>query len=342
MSRNRKAVRVAVDAMGGDYAPQEIVKGAILALKEGGLEIGLVGAPDIIETELTKHDIHHLPLRSIRADEVIEEDEHPAFAVYRKPNASIVVATKMLKSGEADAVVSAGATGATVVSATQFVGTIKGMDRPTIGGPITGFAHDTVMMDCGANVDCRPHQLLSFAAVGVIYARKFFHIDNPKVALLNVGAEEGKGNELVRESYPLLQKSGLNFIGNIEGYDVLSGKANVIVCDGFVGNILSKFYESMGDYAGQWIRKKWKKYPLSDFGEKLINELSSLTKMSQEESMGGALLWGIDGVVMGMHGNSQAPQVAKMILKAKDVVNADVVGSLKVEMARISKVSQRR
>lgn len=336
MLETGKTVTIAVDAMGGDYAPEEIVKGAVLAAEQEGIEIVLVGTKDVMEAQLSRYDTSHLPIRYVEASEVIKEGESPAFAIYRKPNASIVVASKMLKSGEADALVSAGSTGAMAASAIQFIGMIEGITRPAIGNPVDVLAPNTILIDCGANVDCKPHQLLSFGVAGSVYAKKLLDIESPTVALLNVGVEEGKGNEAVKESYPLFQKSGLNFIGFIEGNDILSERANVVVCDGFVGNILMKFYESMGPYAGDYIKKKFKGFGAIGPAKKLFKSVFSLTKMSETESIGGGLLWGIDGIAMVMHGNVMAPQVVKTIVRARDTVNADIVSYLKAEMARIN------
>jgi glycerol-3-phosphate acyltransferase PlsX len=321
--------------MGGDYAPGEIIKGAVSAAEQGGVEITLVGPVDTLETELAKYSIGHLPIRCIAASGVITEDEHPALAIRHKPNASVAVAARLVKMGDADAIVSAGSTGAVAASAILNIGTIKGIERPAVGGPITGFAPNTILMDCGANVDCKSYQLLNFAIMGCVYAEKLLNVANPTVALLSTGVEEGKGNEVVRETFPLLQKSGLNFIGNIEGSEILSGRANVIVCDGFMGNVLLKFYESMGDYAGAMMRKKLKGYPLPGRVRKKLDEFVSLTKVTEGESVGGGLLWGVDGIVFAMHGNSRAPQVAKTIMRAREAVKADLINSIKSELARI-------
>jgi len=337
MSEVSKRVRIAVDAMGGDYAPEEIIKGAVLAAQKGDVGIALVGPTDILEGELAKYKFsNNLPIHCVDASEVIHEDEPPALAIRRKPNSSIVVAAKLMKSGEADALVGAGSSGAVVVSAIQYLGMLEGMERPAIGGSAGSFAPNIVIMDMGANVDCKPHQLLAFAIAGSVFVKKFLDIANPTIALVSTGSEEGKGNELVRESYALLKKSGLNFIGNIEGNDILSGRANVIVCDGFVGNVLFKFYESMGDHALEWIRRKLRKYPpLSGVAKLLFNRMFPVTKMSYEsEKEGGGILWGIDGVVRIAHGSSQASHIAHAIASAKIAVKADIVSCLKSELAK--------
>jgi fatty acid/phospholipid synthesis protein PlsX len=332
-----KKVRVALDVMSGDFAPEEIVKGAVFAAQKGDVEIALVGPEDILKRELNKYKFSdNLPIHCVEANEVIKEDESPALAVHRKHNSSVAVAAKLVGSGDADALISAGSSGATAVSAIQFIGMIKGMERPAIGGSLGSFAPDIVMMDFGANVDCKPYHLLTFAIAGSVFAKRLLNIANPTVGLLSTGVEESKGNELVRETYPLLKNSSLNFIGNIEGGDILSGRANVIVCDGFVGNVVLKFYESMGERALNYSKQKLKKYPpLGAVAKLLFNRLFPVTKISYEgEEEGGGILWGIDGVVRVAHGASRAPQIVHGIASAKKAVKADVVGCLKSELAK--------
>jgi len=336
MAQNGR-VRVAVDAMGGDYAPEEIVKGAVLAAQKGDIEIFLVGPTSILEKELTRYKlVNGSSIHVVEASEVIKENESPIVVVRNKPDCSVVVAAKMVKSGEADALVSAGSSAAAAVSAIQFIGMVEGVCRPAIVGSLGSFAPNTVMVDLGANVDCKPHQFLNFAIAGSVYAKKFLNITDPKIALLSTGSEEGKGNEAVREAYSLLKNSGLNFIGNIEGNDILSGKANVIVCDGFAGNVLLKFYESIGNHARDWTVQKLKKYPLSGILVKLLfNKLFPATKISSEtEKRGGGILWGVDGVVRIAHGASRAPRIASAIESAKEAVKAGVIEVLKSELAK--------
>jgi glycerol-3-phosphate acyltransferase PlsX len=335
-----KKLRIAVDSMGGDYAPGEIVRGAVLAAQNNNVEIALVGTRDTLEGELAKCDFaDNLPVHIVEANEVIKESELPALAVRRKPNCSVAVAAKLVKSGEVDAMVSAGSTGATLVSAVQFIGMVEGMERPTIGGTLGKFAPNTIVLDFGANVDCKPYQFLSFAIAGSIWAKKLLHIPNPTIALLSTGAEENKGNELVRESYALLKDSGLNFIGNIEGNEILGGKANIIICDGFVGNIILKFYESIGGHALDWADKKLKKYPLlPSLVKSSFNKLFPITRMSFEsEEEGSGILWGIDGVVRIAHGACRAEDLAHAIASASNAARVDIVGCLRSELARFKK-----
>ena len=336
MTEANQRIRIAIDAMGGDYAPGEIVKGAVAAAEKDDIEVILVGPINTVEAELAKYDISRLPIRCVNADDFIKEEEHPALAVRRKPNSSIAVATKMVKAGEADAVVAATTTGAIVTSAIQFLGMVDGIDRPVLGGPLSSIAPNTVVMDLGVNVDCKPEHLLNFAIIGSVYARLFLNIANPTVALLNIGKEEGKGNQLARETYPLLQKSGLNFIGNVEGNGILTGQANVIVCDAFVGNTIFKFMESGGKVIGNYFESKAKSYPmLSHLLKGKVKDL--VASLSLPDSAGSGLIWGVDGIVMKIHGHSRAPDVTIKIAQAKMAVERDVVSCLKSELAKIRK-----
>jgi len=338
MTQNGR-VRVAVDAMGGDYAPEEIVKGAVLATKKNGVEILLVGSTNILEKELARYKFTNgSSIHIVEASEVIREDESPIAVVHQKSNCSVAVAAKMVKSGEADAFVSAGSSAAAALSAIQFMGMLDGVGRPAIVGSLGSFAPNTVMVDLGANADCKPHQFLTFAIAGSVYAKKFLNIADPKIGLLNTGSEENKGSEIGREAYALLKNSGLNFVGNIEGNDILNGKANVIVCGGLVGNVVLKFYESIAGHARDWTAQKMKKYPpLGVFVKMLFNGLFPATKISGEsEKRGGGILWGVDGVVRIAHGASQAPQIANAIEGAKEAVKAEIIESLKLDLAKFN------
>ena len=338
MSQDDK-IKIALDGMGGDYAPSEIVKGAVLAAEKQDVEILLVGARDILEEELAKYKLpRHSSIRLVEAKEVIKEGEPPATAVRRKPDSSVAVAAKLVKTKEAHAFVSAGSSGAAAVSAIQYIGMLDGVYRPAIVGSLGSFASNTVVVDFGANVDCKPHQFLTFAIVGAVYARKFLNIADPKIALLSTGAEEGKGNEVVREAYAILKNSGLNFIGNIEGNEILSGKANVIVCDGFVGNVLLKFYESIADYALQWTKRRLGRYPLlPELITFLFHRIFPVTRIANETGEGGGgILWGVNGIVRIAHGASRAPQIVHAIESAKRAVRANIIEELKRELGKFN------
>jgi len=220
-----------------------------------------------------------------------------------------------------------------MVSTLQYIGTLPGIERPVVGGAFLQLAPNCVVLDLGANVGCQPYQLVNFAVVGIVYARSFLGIDNPTVGLLNVGTEEGKGTEQAKEAYSLLKKSGLNFIGNVEGMDIPRGKANVIVCDGFVGNILVKFCEGLGRLVSKWIIRELKDNLNEDNTEKLANKLYRL--MSPGVVMGGGPLLGVDGVAAIAHGSSRAPQIFGTIKQAKLAVESGFVDTLRAELEKV-------
>ena len=332
MSQSSGRVRVAVDAMGGDYAPGEIVKGAAAAARAGEVDVVLVGQEDVVAGELRAQGVPPELMRCVPAADVIREGEAPAVAIRQKRQSSIVVGVKLVRSGDADAFVSAGSSGAVAAAAATYLGMVEGMERPTIGGGFSSFAPNIVVMDLGANVDCKPHQLVSFAIAGTVYARTIYGIENPTVGVLSTGSEEGKGNELVKEAFPLLKSSGLNFVGNIEGNDILMGKANVIVCDGFVGNVVLKFYESIGDRAKVWLMGKHPR--IKGFVGYMFDHLVPIKKLSYEgEEEGSGILWGVDGVVRVAHGACKAEHILHGINAARKAVQVDIVGSLKHEIA---------
>jgi glycerol-3-phosphate acyltransferase PlsX len=326
---------IAVDAVGGDFAPVEIVKGAIQAARELGVAIIFTGPVKEVEKEISKHDTSGLQVSIVDASDVIRDGEEPAFAVMRRPNNSVAVATRLVKEGKADAVASAGNTGASMVCALQYLGTLPGIDRPMACGAFLSLAPNTVVLDLGANVGIKPYQLVNFAVAGSVYARIFHGIDNPTIGLLNVGAEEGKGNELAREAYTLLKKSGLNFMGNVEGMDIVFGKANVIVCDGFVGNVLVKYSEGLGHALSRWLGKELKDAIPAGTLEKTSQKLYRL--LSPAVAMGGGPLVGVNGVASVAHGNSRAAQIVGTIKNTKMAVESGFVDKLRTELEKIQK-----
>jgi glycerol-3-phosphate acyltransferase PlsX len=326
-------MKISVDAMGGDFAPEEIIKGSVQGAREYDVGIIFVGPEDIIKAELAKNDISGLDIEIEHTDEYLVEGEHPAFAMRKKRKASIMVATKLVRDGRAEAVVGVGPTGGVFAAALQVLGTLEGLNRPVIGGQFLGFTPDTIMIDLGGNVDSRPDQLLDFGIIGTVYARKWMGIPDPTVALVSNGVEEGKGNEVVRETYDLFKQSGLNFIGYAEGNDIAHGKANVIVCDGFIGNIVAKFCEGLGDVVGKWLQTELKDKLDSDGMTDLITALRRATIPA--DAVGGGPLWGINGVVCKAHGRSKAPEVASTIGTAKKTVEIDLVGTFRKELSDI-------
>jgi glycerol-3-phosphate acyltransferase PlsX len=329
-----RRVRVAVDAMGGDYAPTEVVKGAVQAARNQAVEIILVGPEERLRAEqLATHDAADLPLHIHHTDQFIANGEHPAAALREKPRASVAVAARLVQEGQAEAAVSMGHTGASMIAAHWILGNIEGIDRPAGGGIPFALAPQTVILDLGANVDCKPHQFVQFAVLGTAYARCLLGLGNPTVAILSNGSEEGKGNRQSQEAYPLLRKSGLNFIGNVEGWDFLSGRANVIVCDGFVGNILLKFGEGLSAALAHWLRERLTSLLPSTEVQRLTDELQGM--MEIEKRIGGGPLLGVKGVIVVGHGRSQASGVEKAIGQAKLAVESHLIETIEEELDKI-------
>jgi phosphate acyltransferase len=326
-------MKIAVDAMGGDFAPVEIIKGSVIGARDYGVGVILVGPEDRINQELAKYDTSGLDIEVLHTDEYLIEGEQPAYALRTKRKASIALAVKQVKEGKAQAAVGVGATGGVMAAALTYLGTIEGISRPVIGGQFLGFTPNMVTMDLGGNVDCRPDQLVDFAIVGTVYARKILGIENPRVGLLSVGAEEGKGNEQVKATFPLLKASGLNFIGNLEGHDVPAGKADVVICDGFIGNVMAKFCEGLGTTIGKWLKTELKD-KLADIElDNLDRKLLNLTVPA--DTNGGGPLWAVNGLVFKAHGRSRHSEVAVTIGSAKKAVEMDIVGALKEELLRV-------
>jgi len=320
--------RIAVDAMGGDFAPAEIVKGAVLASREFQAEIVLVGDPAKINAALKKHKAK-LPV--VAACEVIGMNEHPVQAVKSKKDASINVAISLVKEGKADAAVSAGNTGALMASALFKLGRIPGIERPAIAAEwplITG--GKVLLLDVGANADCKPKHLQQFALMGSLYARHIMHIENPRVALLNIGEEKEKGNDLTREAWPALKDLPVNFIGNVESKEILQGKADVIVSDGFVGNMILKFGETLASYVYKMFKSELSKGILSKIG--LLFLLPALLRLSKKityDEVGGAPLLGIAGIVFKAHGRAKAAAVKSAIRESLEAAQANLADKLK-------------
>jgi phosphate acyltransferase len=326
-------MKISVDAMGGDFAPEEIIKGSVIGAREYGVGIILVGPQGRLQHELDKYNTSDLDIEILHTDEYLVEGEQPAYALRTKRKASIALAVKLVREGKAQAIVGVGPTGGIVAAALAYLGTLEGISRPVVGGSFLGFARDMITMDLGGNVDCRPDQLLDFAIVGTVYARKILGIPEPKVGLLSVGKEEGKGNEVVKAAYPLFKSSGLNFVGNLEGNDIAAGKANVIVCDGFIGNVVAKYTEGLGATICQWLQQEL----TSDLPESRLKALTDklLRLTVPADTTGGGPLWAVNGIVLKAHGRSRHPEVATTIGSAKKAVEMDIVGALKEELIKV-------
>jgi phosphate acyltransferase len=309
---------IALDAAGGDYAPHEVVKGAIKAVQEfDNVEIALVGKQEILHVLAGRH-LNKLPITIVDASEVIEFTEHAVQAIRAKPNSSIVVGINMLKEGKADAFVSAGHSGAVYAAAMLMLGKIEGISRPAIGSFINLDPSKTAfLVDAGANVECRPEHLLWFAHLGSLYLSQIYGIKSPRVGLLSNGAEETKGNQLIIETHQLLKTAHLNFIGNIEGHDIMAGNVEVIVTDGFTGNIVLKLVEGVYDSwldslkdVGQTMAKAYRQ-SLQTLNVDL--DMESWAKRLDYREYGGACLLGVNGNVIISHGRSQAKAIKNAI-----------------------------
>ncbi len=310
--------KVALDAMGGDNAPGEIVKGAVDAIhKRKDIKVFLVGQEEVIQRELAQYTYETDQIEVVNATEVIETAEPPVMAIRRKKDSSIVVAMNMVKKGEADAFVSAGNSGAVLVGGQLIVGRIKGIERPPLAPLIPTAKGVSLLIDCGANVDARSSHLVQFAKLGSIYMEHVMGIQNPKVAIVNIGAEEEKGNTLVKETFPLLKEcKDINFIGSIEARDIPHGMADVIVCEAFVGNVILKLFEGVGSVMMQKVKQGMMTTLRSKIGALLVKPaLKETLKSFDASEHGGAPLLGLNGLVVKTHGSSKAKEVSNSIIQ---------------------------
>lgn len=311
-------IRVVVDAMGGDEAPQVPVQGAVEALQENAnIRITFVGKEEEIQSELTKYQYDAERVQIVHADEVIGFDEPPVMAVRKKKNSSIVVGMNLVKHGEADAFVSAGSTGAILVGGQFIIGRIKGIERAPLAPLIPTATGPSLLIDCGANVDARSSHLLQFAQMGSIYMEHVVGVKNPKVAIVNIGAEEEKGNMLVKETYPLLKEcKDINFVGSIEARDIPRGDADVIVCEAFVGNVILKLYEGLAGTLLSKVKEGMMSTLRSKIGALLIKPaLKKTLREFNTSDHGGAPLLGLKGLVVKTHGSSEPKDVKMGILQ---------------------------
>ena len=319
-------MKIAVDAMGGDFAPHAVVAGAVQAAKEYGAGIILVGIEELIQAELKKHhQVKTLPIEIRNATEVVDMLDSPATVYRRKKDSSIRVANELVKSGDAVAVISAGHTGAAMATSLFVLGPLEGVERPAIATFMPTMKETCIVLDVGANVDCKPNHLLQFAIMGEVYAKHLLKNPNPRVGLLSIGEEETKGNELTKEAFKLLTETSLNFIGNVEGRDVMSGKADVVVCDGFIGNVVLKLSEAVAETIGLMIRE--------NIGDNLIRKLGyymmrpafrALKRRIDYAEYGGAPLVGINGISIISHGRSSDRAIKNAVRVATELAKSEV------------------
>ena len=330
-------MRIAIDAMGGDFAPKEIVRGAIDAAKKYDCEIVLVGDESKIRAELGGADMDTLHISIVHAADVIGMNEAPAEAVRSKKEASIVVATRMVKEGTCDAVFSAGSTGAAVAAAQLILHRIRGVSRPTIATPMPTPDGVTLMLDSGANVDSKPEHLVQSAVMGSLYAQYVFGIERPRVGLLNIGEEETKGNEQAKETYPLLKTDpNIYFCGNAEGRDVPKGNFDVVVCDGFVGNVILKLTEGLGWTILKLLKNLFYSGVKNKFaGLMLKGDLKNMKDEFDYSEYGGAPIIGVRGAVLKIHGSSGSRAVMNTIIKGIPFGEKRVVEKIEKDILKL-------
>ena len=320
-------MRIVVDGMGGDNAPKAVVGGVVEAINEFNVEIAITGDKELLEQEFADYEFDRSKLEIIHTTEVIENEDKPVQAIRRKKDSSMVVALNLVKENKADAIVSAGSTGALLTGATLIVGRIKGIDRPCLCPCMPNIKGGmTIIADSGANADCKPRNLSEFAMMSNIYLKKVLGMENPRIGLGNIGAEEGKGNELVKSAYNELKTMDLNFVGNIEGRDVIESKADVIVCDGFTGNIMLKTCEGVA----MGMMKLMKETLMSSFkgklGALLIKEdMRKLKAFLDYSEYGGAPFLGVKGGVIKAHGSSNSKAIKNAIKQAINFTEGNVV-----------------
>ncbi len=333
-------VRVALDAMGGDNAPGEIVLGAVQAAREYGIGVYLVGREDAIRAELAKYDTQGLDLPIIHTDEAIEMDEHPATAVRRKKNASMTLALQLVRDGAAVGAVSAGNSGAMMAASLFTLKRVEGVDRPALGGVLPTRDSVCLVIDMGANTDCKPEYLLQFALMGSSYMERIFAVPSPRVGLLSNGEEETKGNELVQQAHQLLKASaatlGLNFIGNVEGRDIPAGNADVVVCDGFVGNVVLKLSEGLAESLLGILRTQMTSSLPNKLAAAVLRPgLRKVFRRLDYAEYGGVPLLGVNGSAIISHGRSNAKAIKNAVRVARQTAETNVAGAIAEGLAKL-------
>jgi glycerol-3-phosphate acyltransferase PlsX len=326
-------MRIAIDAMGGDYAPQAIVQGAVDAARTLPVEIILVGQCAVVERELARHNLRNLKIEIVDAPDRIEFNEQPALAVKTRKGLSMRVMCDLVVQGQADACLTMGHTGAALVSGLLTFGRIAGIARPAVGVPLLGLQPDTLLIDAGTNVDCKPEYLLQFALMGSLLMERVRGIKHPRVALLANGAEDNKGNALGQAAFPLLQASGLNFIGNIEGYDIPTGKANVIVTDAFAGNVVLKYTESLSEHLLNLVHEKLTARLSAEAMQSAQTVIDELRLQTDYAEIGAIPLLGVNHLIFIGHGRANAKATTSAIGEAMRAVDARLVNAIREGLA---------
>ncbi len=335
--------KIAVDAMGGDYAPQNIIHGSVLAAREFGISLVLVGREDEIENELKKYDVpSHVPIEIEHASEVIGMHEQPTLALRQKKDSSLRVAARIVKEGRAAGFVSAGHTGAILAAAKIIIGVLPGVNRPALAAAVPSRTGVAVWIDVGANIDCKPKHFRQFAVMGFLYARDILGIENPKVGLLSIGEEDTKGNERTKEVFRVLKETELNFVGNVEASSIFNGHVNVIVCDGFIGNISLKVAESVLETMGYYFKEEISKHFSRQFGYFFLRPtFREFRRRIDYQEYGGAPLLGTKGCVIICHGKSSAKAIKNALRMAKDYVGYEVNKRISQQIKNLAEMEQR-
>ena len=325
--------KIAIDIMGGDYAPDEIIKGCVLATKDIDSTLVLVGKEEVIREKLSAYTYDESKIEIMHADEVIEMGESPVMAIRKKKNSSMVVGLKLVKEKQVDGMISAGSTGALLTGATLIVGRIKGVERPAMAPFIPTQTGCSLLIDCGANVDAKPQYLEQFARMGTVYVEECLQIKNPKVGLVNIGTEEEKGNQLTKEAFKLLSESkGINFYGNVEARDIPQGLVDILVCDGFTGNVILKFMEGFGKWLLGMIKVEFLKNIKTKIAALFMKQgISTIKEKFDVAKKGGAPFLGINGLVVKTHGSSKSQEIYSTILQTEGFIKENLVEKLKAK-----------
>lgn len=328
-------MKIVVDAMGGDYAPRVVVEGVMEALKESDVNIALVGVEDRIREELAPCNYDSNRIEVIHAPDVVEMDDPATVTIRKKRNSSISVGINLLKEEGYSAFISAGNTGAVVAASTIYLGMIPGVERPAIGVVIPTLKSFAFLMDAGANTGPKPEHLLQWAVMADVYAREVLGVADPSMGLLNIGEEETKGTEFVRETHRMMSERLANFVGNVEASGVFSGKCDCIICDGFLGNVVLKVSESLTENAGKLMKREVKKSPVAMLGAFLLkSRLKHIRRLADYSEYGGAPLLGVNGIVMICHGRSSVKAIKNAIRATRTEIEHQIIKKMKVEIEK--------
>lgn len=322
--------KIAIDVMGGDHAPDEVIKGCIKASKEIDSELVLVGNEAVINDKLKNYSYDANKIHIVHAEEVIDMHDAPVQAIRSKRNSSMVIGFNLLKSKEVDAFVSAGNTGALLAGATLLVGRIKGVERPALAPLLPTKRGYSLLIDCGANMDCKPSYLVQFARMGTVYMQQCLNVSQPKVGLINIGVEAEKGNQLVKDTYQLLSEDHqINFIGNVEARDIPNGEADILVCDAFVGNVVLKFMEGFGLWIFSALKKEFTRSLRSKLGALLLKKgIYNIKSKFDYSEQGGAPLLGVNGLVVKTHGSSKEKEIYYTLLQTNKFIENGLINKI--------------